>query len=160
MICPRCGNEWDASRSPCTRCGLVIRIPGQVGPSGRNTAPTQQNISQQPRQPDGSTGLPLLRPQSSDPLGRSSSGNLPSNASAFSRESTMVPNTPQFPISTQAPNMPRPFNFPSLPVPETPRSSVPSPSTSISGVGHNNVLDRTLSQAQPNFGQASRQAAM
>ena len=72
----------------------------------------------------------------------------------------MVPNTPQFPISTQAPNMPRPFNFSSLPVPETPRPSAPSPSTSISGVGHNNVPDRTLSQAQPNFGQASRQTAM
>jgi len=25
-ICPRCGNEWDASKSPCTRCGLVLRL--------------------------------------------------------------------------------------------------------------------------------------
>src|SRR5437868_11185418 len=72
----------------------------------------------------------------------------------------MVPNTPQYPISTQGPNMAQPFNFSSLPVPETPRPSVPSPSTSISGVGHNNVPDRTLSQAQPNLGQASRQTAM
>ena len=37
MICPRCGNEWDASKSPCTRCGLVIRMPSQPGPLGPTT---------------------------------------------------------------------------------------------------------------------------
>src|SRR5436309_1132161 len=150
MICPRCGNEWDASKSPCTRCGLVIRIPGQAGPLGRSAAPTQQNISYQPRLPDGSGGLPIVRPQSSGPLGRSSSGNLPSNTPAFSRESTMTPNTP---ISTQAPNTPRPFNFSPASTPETPRPSALPPSTSRSGVGHNNVPNRTMPQAQPNFGQ-------
>src|SRR5438876_2976432 len=152
MICPRCGNEWDASKSPCTRCGLVIRIPGQPGPLGRSTTPTQQNISQQS---DGSSGLPLLRPQSSGPLGRPSPGNLSSNAPVPSRESTMVPKASQFPTSTQAPNTPRPYNFP--PLPETPRSSSPFPYTSISDAGHDDSLNRTLPQAQPNFGQAAAQ---
>ena len=152
MICPRCGNEWDASKSPCTRCGLVIRIPGQPGPLGRSTTPTQQNISQQS---DGSSGLPLLRPQSSGPLGRPSPGNLSSNAPVPSRESTMVPKASQFPTSTQAPNTPRPYNFP--PLPETPRSSSPFPYTSISGVGHDDSLNRTLPQAQSNFGQPAAQ---
>jgi len=72
----------------------------------------------------------------------------------------MVPNTPQSPISTQAPNTPRPYNFSSSPVPETPHSPIPSPSASISGVGHNNALPQALPQAQPNFRQASGQAAM
>ncbi len=49
MICPRCGNEWDANKSPCTRCGLVIRMPGQSGPLGRAASPPmQKNISQPP----------------------------------------------------------------------------------------------------------------
>ena len=49
MICPRCGDEWDANKSPCTRCGLVIRMPGQSGPLGRAaSSPMQKNISQPP----------------------------------------------------------------------------------------------------------------
>ena len=183
MICPRCGNEWDASKSPCTRCGLVIRIPGQAGPLGRNTVPTQQNFSYQPGLPDGSGGLPIVRQQSSGPLGRPSSGNLPSNTPAFSRESTMTPNTPistqapntsrpfnfsptpDTPISAQTPNAqtpntPRPFNFSPTPMPETPRPPASPSSASRSGVGHNNVPNRTTPQAQPNFGQPSRSAAM
>ncbi|MEO8973048.1 MAG: protein kinase [Ktedonobacteraceae bacterium] len=51
MICPRCGNEWDASRSPCTRCGLVIRLPQQSGSSGRTSATSQKSTSQ----PSGSS---------------------------------------------------------------------------------------------------------
>src|SRR5579863_7410043 len=47
MICPRCGNEWDASRSPCTRCGLVIRLPNQSRVSGR-TSSTSQKFTSQP----------------------------------------------------------------------------------------------------------------
>ena len=44
MICPRCGNEWDASKSPCTRCGLVVRLPG--GSTGRSSLPTQRGHGQ------------------------------------------------------------------------------------------------------------------
>lgn len=29
MQCPRCGNQWDVSRSPCSRCGLLVRLPGR-----------------------------------------------------------------------------------------------------------------------------------
>ncbi len=39
MICPRCGNEWDATKGACTRCGFVVRTAGQSG-SGL-TAPVQ-----------------------------------------------------------------------------------------------------------------------
>lgn len=41
MICPRCGNEWDATQSPCTRCGLVVRIRSVRGAS----APLQEGAS-------------------------------------------------------------------------------------------------------------------
>lgn len=46
MICPRCGNEWDASRRPCTRCGLVIRLPNQSGASGRTSSTSQRSTAQ------------------------------------------------------------------------------------------------------------------
>src|ERR1700676_4904561 len=46
MICPRCGNEWNASKSPCTRCGLVIRLPDQPGWSGRTSSTPQKGTSQ------------------------------------------------------------------------------------------------------------------
>jgi hypothetical protein len=26
MICPQCSNEWDASKSPCPRCGFIVRM--------------------------------------------------------------------------------------------------------------------------------------
>ena len=31
MICPRCGNEWDATKGACTRCGFVVHTTGQSG---------------------------------------------------------------------------------------------------------------------------------
>jgi serine/threonine protein kinase len=31
MICPRCGNQWDAMKGACTRCGLVIPMADQFG---------------------------------------------------------------------------------------------------------------------------------
>lgn len=46
MICPRCGNEWDASKSPCTSCGLVIRLPDQSGSVRRPSSTPQRSASQ------------------------------------------------------------------------------------------------------------------
>jgi serine/threonine protein kinase len=31
MICPRCGNEWDATKGACTRCGFLIHTADQFG---------------------------------------------------------------------------------------------------------------------------------
>ncbi len=46
MICPRCGNEWDATRGACTRCGFVVRTAGQSG-SFPNFPNSPQKNSQQ-----------------------------------------------------------------------------------------------------------------
>lgn len=40
MMCPRCGNEWDVSKSPCSNCGLLVRLPGHA--RIQNTAQKQQ----------------------------------------------------------------------------------------------------------------------
>lgn len=48
MICPRCGNEWDATRSPCTRCGLLIRLSRQSGPHRGASTPPQRSMSRSP----------------------------------------------------------------------------------------------------------------
>lgn len=41
MICPRCGNEWDVTKSPCKRCGLLVRM-SRTGPG---IAPGPENES-------------------------------------------------------------------------------------------------------------------
>jgi len=57
MICPRCGNEWDATKGACTRCGFVVRTAGQSG-----TFPNLPNSPQRNGQQSG--GLSNPRPQS------------------------------------------------------------------------------------------------
>src|SRR6266480_3390738 len=49
MRCPRCGNEWDATKGACTRCGFVAR--SAVGQSG--SFPNQLNTPQRSSQPSG-----------------------------------------------------------------------------------------------------------
>ncbi len=72
MICPRCGNEWDASRSPCTRCGLIIRMPGK---SEWVATPLPKSPSSPYQSPSG----PLSSPQNGS--GPSGSLNPSQNAS-------------------------------------------------------------------------------
>ncbi|MGZ3622463.1 MAG: serine/threonine protein kinase [Ktedonobacteraceae bacterium] len=48
MICPRCGNEWDATKGACTRCGFVVRTAGQSG-----SFPNQSNVPQRGNQISG-----------------------------------------------------------------------------------------------------------
>jgi serine/threonine protein kinase len=115
MICPRCGNEWDANKSPCTRCGLVIRLPGQSGPLGRSASPSmQKNISQQP----GSS----LRPQSGVPSGELPPFQPQSQPLTSSRGSAGMQNTAQ-PFSSPQGSLPRSANISSLSATEIPRPS-------------------------------------
>jgi hypothetical protein len=60
MTCPRCGNEWDVSKSPCSRCGLLVRLPGKLGArtSNSSVAPSQKT----PPQPSQQSGdLPTVK---------------------------------------------------------------------------------------------------
>jgi serine/threonine protein kinase len=53
MICPRCGNEWDATKGACTRCGFIVRTAGQS-----KAFPNQPNIPQRNSQPSGGVSYP------------------------------------------------------------------------------------------------------
>jgi Protein kinase domain len=97
MICPRCGNEWDATKGACTHCGFVIRTAGQSG-----TFPRFSNSPQRSSQQSG--GLSGVRqPYSGTPPVNRQSGGL----------STPIP-----------PDVPRTMRqAPSTPVPPVPGGS-------------------------------------
>src|SRR5438093_3505189 len=146
MICPRCGNEWDATKSPCTRCGLIIRVPGQAGSPGRGTTlPPTRNIQQSSclSIPNTSTDKPL----SNNILGTFPTEDIPPQPPTSARGSTMVPPASSFPFAAQVPNTPRPSFNPSIP--ETPRFPV-TPSA-MPDFENNPILNRPLPQAQPPF---------
>src|SRR5260370_22961891 len=42
MLCPRCGNEWDASRSSCSNCGFKVRAANPTASSTSFTGQTQR----------------------------------------------------------------------------------------------------------------------
>jgi serine/threonine protein kinase len=141
MICPRCGNEWDANKSPCTRCGLVIRMPGQSGPLGRAASPSiQKNISQQP----GSS----FRPQSGVPSGELPPLHAQSQPLTSSRWSAGMQNTEQ-PFSSPQGPLPRSANGSSLSATEIPRP--PAAQRSMPGF-EPNMQNRATSQIPNNLG--------
>ncbi len=149
MICPRCGNEWDANKSPCTRCGLVIRMPGQSGPLGRATPPLQKKNSQ----PLGGSSTSKPRSSGFDDF---PSNNVPSQPFPSSQGSAWTPNTPQpsFP-SFQSGPVSRPMNSTSSPATEMSHSSAPAkPNTNF----EYNLQNRVTPQAPSNFGKATTQA--
>src|SRR5258708_3147347 len=106
MTCPRCGNEWDVSKSPCSRCGLLVHLPGRSNSAARNNLP------------------PLGKQQTngSRPL-TSSGGMLPTPPASISRNPRET-GTPSRPL----PQGQNPGSFPPLPKPApiTPRPSGPS----------------------------------
>ena len=145
MICPRCGNEWDANKSPCTRCGLVIRMPGQSGPLGYAASPSmQKNSSQQ------SGDLSKLRSQSGGPSGDLSSPATRSQPLSSSRMSTGIPNTSQPPFSTTQ----RSTSGPLMPSTEMPRPSASQ--RSKSGFEYT-AQNRSTSQTPSYFGASPAQ---
>ncbi|HLI90809.1 MAG TPA: protein kinase [Ktedonobacteraceae bacterium] len=54
MKCPRCGNEWDVSKSPCSRCGLLVHLPGRSGGAARNQSTPQSQQLQPGKLPSAS----------------------------------------------------------------------------------------------------------
>lgn len=91
MKCPRCGNEWDASKGSCTNCGFVIRLAGQTMPPvtvNRNlNSPSKGNI------PSG--GLPNpQRPFAGNSTIKQQSGGIPTVDRQSGRISSPMPQTP------------------------------------------------------------------
>src|SRR6266849_8051069 len=141
MICPRCGNEWDANKSPCTRCGLVIRMPGQSGPLGRAASPSiQKNISQQL----GSS----IRPQSGVPSGELPPLHAQSQPLTSSQWSNGMQNTAQ-PFSSPQGPLPRSAIGSSLSATEIPR---PSTSQRSKPGFERNMQNKATSQTPTNPG--------
>lgn len=93
MTCPRCGNEWDVSKSPCGQCGLLVRLPGNMGAS-RKVSQSQKNTT------SSSGSMPGVRPQARQ-------GMPPA--------STRMPNMPSMP---HAPQTPTPSAMPRKPMQE------------------------------------------
>src|SRR5579884_4307726 len=155
MICPRCGNEWDASKSPCTRCGLVIRMPGKSGPLNRTSTPLPKSPSGPYQAASGpSNPYQTTSSSSSNPY---QNGANPSQGGSASQSGSQTPirqqgrasyaargpvpttNVPPTPSSRPSvPVTPRPTNFSSaMPkpaaapsMPETARPPISSPARS------------------------------
>ena len=157
MICPRCGNEWDASKSPCTRCGLVIRVPGQSGsgPLGRTSTPLPKS-NFPPQQSGGTYGSQPVRQQPSGSLGNTpnsglSQQNMQSPPSSSMRNGSIPKSQTPTPVppsayfsASQVPNTPLPFNFSAVPTTETTYpltnpSSMSSFESRVAPQGHANI---------------------
>jgi serine/threonine protein kinase len=92
MICPRCGNEWDATKGACTHCGFVIRTAGQSG-----TFPGFSNSPQRSSQQSG--GLSGVRQAygGTPPVNRQSGGlstQIPPGAPRTMRQTPWTPVPP------------------------------------------------------------------
>ena len=84
MICPRCGNEWDATKGACTRCGFVVRTTGQSG-----SFPNQSNAPQRSNQISGGLSNPAKQQSNGMTSVKQQSGGL------------SVPMQPGFPIANR-----------------------------------------------------------
>jgi serine/threonine protein kinase len=133
MICPRCGNEWDATKSPCTRCGLVIRVPAS-GPLGRTNAPPE-SAQRTKTNSQQLAGMPPAQPQT----GATSFNNPNAPAPNWSSRPAAGGNgfAPRQTPPQQIPHTPRFFNPPSPTRPVTENTRPPRPAP---GGGNNNPV--------------------
>jgi serine/threonine protein kinase len=105
MICPRCGNEWDATRGNCTRCGYVVRTAGQSG-----FFPYFQNSPQWSGQQSGGLSSPKQQSGDISPVKQPSGGLTTPAPPGFPRAKRPTPSTP---VPPQGSN----FGSPILPSP-------------------------------------------
>ena len=154
MLCPRCGDEWDATKSFCSSCGFTVRT---INPSGSAvnfpTPPQRSNISsgRAPGSSQQSGGMPMLKRQPGNmPTMRQQSGSMP------------VVRPQSSGLSSQAlPNTPRPMHStPSSPTIPTRLSNsntnLPAPSTDFTPkpAFEKNVLRKVSSPRDGYTGQA------
>ena len=92
MICPRCGNEWDATKGACNRCGFVVRMPGQSG-----SYPNLPNMYQSNSQQSGGLSSPTQQSDGMSPVKQQSGGLTAPAQPGFPRtvRPTSMPPAPQ-----------------------------------------------------------------
>ncbi|QBD82407.1 hypothetical protein EPA93_43115 [Ktedonosporobacter rubrisoli] len=142
MTCPRCGNEWDVSKSPCSRCGLLVRLPGYSGAARTQAPQTQQSQPgvapvQRPSEAafgqPGSTTIPPLsaspKPQRENPFGSSAFPPSQSERNAGGLSGPKPGSNAQFPLSS-----PQGYNIGELPGANTPLPPLPGPGRISSGL--------------------------
>lgn len=84
MTCPRCNNVWDVSKSPCGRCGLLVRLPGNMG-AARAATQAQKDSSI-------SGGMPPVKQQPKNvPPPASGSGSFPTFPPTVPKPSAQEP---------------------------------------------------------------------
>ena len=81
MTCPRCGNKWDVSKSPCSRCGLFVQLPRglQTQTSSQEAigAPVHTGSAPQSEASENTGILPLSLKKVSHPLSPQQHESLP-----------------------------------------------------------------------------------
>ncbi|TMD54195.1 MAG: hypothetical protein E6I93_07350 [Chloroflexi bacterium] len=81
MLCPRCGDEWDATKSSCSSCGFTVRTSNPSGSAANFSTPLQRG-----KVSPGGNPPPMGQQSGSMPVLRSQSGGLSPQA---------LPNTPR-----------------------------------------------------------------
>jgi hypothetical protein len=136
MLCPRCGNEWDASRSSCSNCGFKVRAANPTASStsfagqaqrggvsqGQSFAPGQQSDNgSMTRQQRGTTPavgpavstsnlppVPPLTSGSSWPTSKQNSGSFPTvKKQTDGLSASQFPSTPRPMFPPSSPQIPQ-----------------------------------------------------
>src|SRR3984893_18186098 len=132
MLCPRCGNEWDASRSSCSNGGFKVRAANPTASStsfagqaqrggvsqGQAFAPGQQSdngsMTRQQRGNTPAVGPTVSTPNLSPAPPLISGSNWPTSKQNSGSLPTVKKQTDGLSAS-QFPNTPRPMSPPSSP---------------------------------------------
>jgi hypothetical protein len=140
MLCPRCGNEWDASRSSCSNCGFKVRAANPTAPPASFTGQIQRGgVSQgqtfTPGQQSGNGSMTRQQRGTTPAVGPTvSTSNLPpanplisgSNWPTSKQNSGSLPTVKKQTDGLSAPQ-----------IPNTPRPMFPPSSTLMSQRGTN-----------------------
>lgn len=81
MKCPRCGNNWDVSKSPCSLCGLLVRLPDHLR--------SREHINTSPQGPLSWSGMVSSERGTDNPL----LNTLPPGSGIHSKPEAREPNT-------------------------------------------------------------------
>src|SRR5579859_3995860 len=159
MLCPRCGNEWDASRGSCSNCGFKVRAASPTASSTSSADLTQrgglsQGQSFNPGQQSGSGPMTRQQRGNAGAMGPNvSTSNLPPISSkapiSGANWSATKQNSGAFPTvkkqtdglsASQLPNTPRPMPSPSS-------SFIPQRGTNLQPNGSAPANDATMRPA-------------